>query len=118
MNWSDHTIARSQWQAFCDQLTRQLEGAQAEIEVASLGLGDQIQAQWVSLVGVAYDPKDDILEVAVEGLDHIIRAPTALTAQREGAMVESLAVETRSGERHIVKFRRPLSLPPPEGSAA
>lgn len=111
---SDEVIDKGQWEFFCNRFSRQLEGAQAEIEVASLNIGDQIQAEWVPLLGVTYDPKDDIVEIAVEGLDHIVREPGALTVQREGATVESLAVETRSGERHIVKFRQPLSLPAPE----
>jgi len=111
---SDEVIDKGQWEFFCDRLSRQLEGAQAEIEVASLNIGDQIQAEWVPLLGVTYDPKDEIVEIAVEGLDHIVREPAALIVQREGAVVESLAVESASGERHIVRFRQPLSLPAPE----
>lgn len=111
---SDEVIDKGQWEFFCNRLSRQLEGVQAEIEVASLNIGDQIQAEWVPLLGVTYDPKDDIVEIAVEGLDHIVREPSSLSVQREGAMVESLAVDSRSGERHIVRFRQPLSLPAPE----
>ena len=111
---SDDVIDKGQWEFFCDRLSRQLEGAQAEIEVASLNIGDQIQAEWVPLIGVSYDPKDDIVAIAVEGLDHIVREPGALSVQRDGPMVRSLAVESRAGERHIVKFREPLSLPAPE----
>lgn len=111
---SDEVIEKSQWEFFCNRLSRQLEGAHAEVEVASLNIGDQIQAQWVPLLGVAYDPKDDIVEIALDGLDHIVREPGALSVQREGATIASLAVESRSGERHIVRFRQPLSLPAPE----
>jgi hypothetical protein len=111
---SDEVIDKSQWEFFCNRLSRQLQGAQAEIEVASLNIGDQIQAEWVPLLGVTYDPKDDVVEIAVEGLDHIVREPRSLIEQRDGAMVESLAVETTAGERHIVRFRQPLSLPAPE----
>lgn len=111
---SDEVIEKGQWEFFCNRVSRQLEGAQAEIEVASLNIGDQIQAEWVPLLGVSYDPKDDIVEIAVEGLDHIVREPGALTVQREGPMIASLAVESRAGERHIVRFRQPLSLPAPE----
>ncbi len=46
-----------------------LTGMRAEIEVASLTLGDEIQAEWLPLVGIAYDAKDDALEIALDGLD-------------------------------------------------
>jgi hypothetical protein len=38
----------------------------AEIEVASLDLGDQIQAEWLPLIGITYDPNDDVVEVALD----------------------------------------------------
>ena len=47
----------------------------AEIEVASLSLGDQVEAEWLPLHGITYDPNDDLVEVALEGLDHMIRKP-------------------------------------------
>ena len=40
----------------------------AEIEVASLDLGDQIEAEWLPLLGITYDDKDDVLEIALEEL--------------------------------------------------
>ena len=40
-----------------------------EIEIASLSICDQIEAEWLPLLGIVYDPKDDIIEVALEGLD-------------------------------------------------
>jgi hypothetical protein len=49
-------VERSDWAAFVDRLYRQVKGAQVEIEVAALNLGDQIQAEWVPLLGLACDP--------------------------------------------------------------
>lgn len=113
---SDQFVDKAQWEAFCNRVSRQLEGAQAEIEVAALGLGDQIEAEWAALRGIAYDPKDDVFEVAVEALDHLIRRPRTLAIQQEGAKILSLAVVTEEGETHIVRLREPLALPPPEGA--
>ncbi|CAN7460381.1 DUF5335 domain-containing protein [Phenylobacterium sp. LjRoot225] len=110
---SDRVVERSDWAALAGGLSRQLQGVQAEIEVAALGIGDQIQAEWVPLLGLAYDPKDDIFEVAVAGLDHIIHEPETLVVQQEGAVVRNLAIGAKSGDRHILRFREPLRLPPP-----
>jgi Family of unknown function (DUF5335) len=42
------------------------KASRAEIEVASLALGDQVEAEWLPLLGIAYDPKDDLVQVALE----------------------------------------------------
>ncbi len=71
-------LEKSEWSSFLDRFDKGLTDTQAEIEVASLNLGDHVQAEWVPLIGIVYDPKDDIIEVAVENLDHIIQRPREL----------------------------------------
>jgi len=73
-------IDKSKWQAFFDRLSRGLVGMRAEIEVASLALGDQIEAEWLPLMGITYDSKNDVLEIALEGLDHLIKHPKEVWA--------------------------------------
>ena len=48
--------------------------------MGSLALGGQVQANWVALIGLVYDPKDDLIEVALEGLDHLIHNPPDIGA--------------------------------------
>ena len=55
-------LDKSQWRTFFDRLSKTLEGKQAEIEVASLSLGDQVEAEWLPLHGITYDPNDDLVE--------------------------------------------------------
>jgi Family of unknown function (DUF5335) len=45
-------LDKSQWRTFFDRLSKTLEGKQAEIEVASLSLGDQVEAEWLPLHGI------------------------------------------------------------------
>jgi hypothetical protein len=40
--------------------------------VASLDLGHQTQADWLPLLGISYDPRDDVVDIALDGLDHMI----------------------------------------------
>ena len=105
-------IDKSGWRGALDALSKSLIGKQAEIEIAALSLGDQIAAEWVPIIGIAYDPKDDIVEVALEGLDHIISRPRELHFQQQGGLVSALIVDA-DGVRNIVKFRAPLMLPAP-----
>jgi len=60
-----------------------------EIEVASLDLGDQVQAKWLPLIGITYDPKDDVVEVALEGLDHMIHRPREMYMDNRWAVLRA-----------------------------
>jgi hypothetical protein len=47
-------LEKSQWRAYFDRMSKVLVGKRAEIEVASLNLGDQIKAEWLPLFGISY----------------------------------------------------------------
>src|SRR5438105_578300 len=49
-------LDKTQLRELFDRVTKQLEGKPVQVEVASLKLGDQIQAQWMPLLGLTYDP--------------------------------------------------------------
>ena len=115
---SGEVIEKAAWRFFFDGISRVLDGQRAEVEVASLGLGHQIAAEWAPILGFSYDDKDDIISVAVGGLDHLISRPQAVSARLRGAAVESLAITDCAGTLHIVRFREPLLLPPPQPSGS
>jgi hypothetical protein len=106
-------IDRAEWQTFFDTLSKGLIGMRAEIEVASLALGDQIEAEWLPLLGIAYDPKDDVLEIALDGLDHLIHKPRELYADSGAGGLLSFEVIDADGVAQIIKLREPLMLPAP-----
>ena len=69
-------LDKAAWQKTLDQLSKsQLVGKEVEIEVTGLSIGDQIEQEWIQLLGISYDPKNDLIEILVEGLDHLIRKP-------------------------------------------
>jgi hypothetical protein len=55
-------LDRREWKSYFDRISKELEAEEAEIEVVSLGLGDQIEAEWLPLLGISYDPKEDVLD--------------------------------------------------------
>jgi hypothetical protein len=59
-------LERAELRPFLDRVSKGLAGKRVEIKVASLDLGDQLHAGWVSLIGLVSDPKDDIVEIAIE----------------------------------------------------
>jgi uncharacterized protein DUF5335 len=106
-------LDKKEWHTFFDGVTRMLEGKQAEIEVASLHLGDQVQAEWLPLIGITYDPEDDLVEVALEGLDHLIDNPRAISIVDGPEGIVSLEIVDADDVRQIVKLRDPVMLPAP-----
>src|SRR5262245_45697638 len=106
-------IEKPDWASYGERLTRWLVGKRAEIEVDSLQIGAQIQAEWVPIIGLDYDPKDDLFEVALEGLDHLIYRPREVYAEESVSGLGLLAVVDAEGTRQLVRFKDPLMLPSP-----
>ncbi len=104
-------LEKTEWHGYFDRMAKALLGKRAEIEVASLELGDQIEAEWVALLGVAYNSKNDVLEIAVDGLDHLVPKPRQIYVDEGLAGLDSFEVVGHAGVRHIVRLREPLMLP-------
>jgi Family of unknown function (DUF5335) len=108
-----HKLEKTQWRSFFDRVSKGLGGKLAEIEVASLKLGDQVEAEWLPLLGLTYDPKDDLIEVALDGHDHMIRKPREVYVDNGAQGLASLDIIDAEGTQQIIKLRDPLMLPPP-----
>ncbi len=106
-------IPRAEWQVYFDRLAKILEAKEAELEVASLDLGAQIAAEWVPLIGIVYDPKGDLLEVALEDFDHLIGQPQEIWVDEDDLLLVGLEVIDAEGTQHILRLRTPLMLPSP-----
>jgi hypothetical protein len=112
-------VDRSGWTIFFDTLTKTLVGKRAEIEVASLDIGDQIEAEWAPLIGITYDHKDDLIEIALEGIDHLINAPKEVYVDYDVGGLIAVEIVDSDDTSQIVKLKDPLALPAPnERSAA
>lgn len=105
-------LDKSEWQPYFDRVSKALAGEQAEIEVSSLALGNQVEADWLPLYGITYDPKSDLVEVLVEGLDHLIHHPQSVFVDHNGGGLRSMEVIEEDETRQIVRLRGPLMLPP------
>jgi hypothetical protein len=63
-------LAKPEWQDYFDGVSKVLGAKLVEIEVTGLGLGDQVEVDWLPLIGLSYDPRGDVLAVIVEGIEH------------------------------------------------
>jgi hypothetical protein len=106
-------LHRHEWKDFFDRVTGVLLGKQADIEVASLALGDQIETESMQVLGIVYDPKNDLIEIVLDGLDHLIHRPRELYVDENGVELTSMQIVDADGTRQIVKLKDPLMLPAP-----
>ncbi len=110
-------LSKTQWRSYFDRLSRALGAKQVEIEVTGLGLGHQTETDYVPLTGVSYDPKDDVLGIFAEKLEHVIAHPKEVYVDRDVDWVHSIEVVDSEGNRHIAMLKDPLKLPEPVTSA-
>lgn len=106
-------VDKANWRSAADLLSRAIHGQPARLEVAALPLGDQVEAEWAPLQGVSYDPQDDVFEIRLEGVDHLVPHPRAFAVRERGGAADALAVIDEDGAEHIVVLREPIALPPP-----
>ncbi len=111
-------IAREDWARYFDQVTKFLEGKRAVVELESLKLGDQVEANSLPLFGITYDYKNDIIEVAMDGLDHLIHKPQDVFVGVGEFGIESIEIVDAQGEKQIISLFAPVVLPKPERAQA
>jgi hypothetical protein len=103
----------SEWHSYFDRISKAIDGKQAEIEVDSLSIGAQLENKWLPLQGIVYDPKDNIVEILLEGLDHLVHKPREIYVDQEALVLKSIEVIDQDDVRQIVKLRDPLMLASP-----
>lgn len=104
------TIPKTEWRTFFDQMSKALLGKRAEVEVASLDLGDQVIAEWIPMLGITYEPNEDVLDVALDGPNHLIRRPQQIAIDEAATGISSVAVTSADGASHIIRLKEPVML--------
>jgi hypothetical protein len=112
-------LDKAVWHPYFDKISKSLVvGKRAEVEVAALNIGDQIEAEWLPLLGITYDHKDDLVEVLMEELDHLIHHPSEIYIDHGPLGLVSMEVIDNDGVKQIIKLRDPLMLPPPQAAGS
>ena len=104
-------LEKRYWKDFFDQVSSALQGKLIKIEVASLDLGAQIEADRISLNGLSYDIRGDTFIVDAEALEHFIRSPQRIFVADGDEGINSIDVRCADGTEQILSFSEPLALP-------
>jgi len=104
-------LQKSEWQSYFDRISKALIGERALVEIEGLLFGDRRQARSVPLIGITYDSKDDILQVAMEGLDHLIHRPREIHVSEGAEGLDMLEIVDVDQQRQSVRLVKPLRYP-------
>jgi hypothetical protein len=94
----------NEWRSVLDRLSKALSGKQTVIEIASS------LANSLSLVGITFDPYDDIIDVALDGVDHMIEKPREIFIDQIGNQLAAVEVIDGNGFRHSIRLIEPVAL--------
>lgn len=109
-------LARAEWRGYCDRISKQVAGRRVELDVASLDLGDRVEARWLPLYGLVFDARGDVLEVALDGVGHSILAPRDIQVEETERGLVALEIVAVDGTVETLRFREPLPMAPAEQS--
>jgi hypothetical protein len=104
-------ISKQDWQGYFDRFSREFARESVRenstLWVFMEELGAQAANETVRLEGIAFDPKDDVLEISLEHDDHLISHPTEIwSVEDENGFITALSVIREDGMREILQIQR------------
>ena len=107
---SNRTLARADWRRYCDGVSKATVGRCVELDVASLDLGDLVEARWLPLLGLVFDSRGDVLEVALDGVGHSIVSPRKVLLEETERGLVAIEIVGSDDTVETLRFREPLRL--------
>jgi hypothetical protein len=121
MSEQTQELDKHELRVFFDKLSKDAGAYDVTIEIVSPELGDQLEAEKLPLAYVAYDDKDDVVIVAVDGKDspdpvlrHMVEHPVRVVADTISEDTPwAIDVTASDDTQTIVTLHRRAALPPP-----
>lgn len=107
-------LERTDWDQFCIRASWDFAGKATDIEIASLEIGFQLAARRLPLLGMSYDRRNDVLELLVGELEHLIHGPREMYVDEDPLGLIAFQIIDAEGRRQIITLREPLILPGPQ----
>jgi hypothetical protein len=111
-------IPRPAWREYFDEFSKTMGTTEATIEITGTDIGDQIAVDGVTVTGITYDDKDDILVVGLdapggspEEYEHMIDSPQEIYAATDEGET-TFDVKDTEGRQHLIRLKPAPALPP------
>lgn len=105
------SIDKEQRKVYFDQVSRELGATEVQIEIGGGTIGSQLEADWVTLMGLSYDPRNDTMEISAEDIDHWVTHPREIYVDDDVEGLHSIEIIDMDDNRQIIRLRQPLKLP-------
>ena len=109
---STRALPRAEWRRYCDRVSKEVAGRRVELDVASLDVGDHVEARWLPLLGVVFDVRGDVLEIALDGIGHSILSPREILLEETERGLVALEIVAADDSVETLRLREPLLLEP------
>jgi hypothetical protein len=107
---TSRVLEKSEWQSYFEKFAKATLGKQSHIEIIGPELGDQVLVNSIRMLGIAYEPKADLLEIALKGHDHLVPHPQKITVEEKDGMLVSFQVIDGEGQQQVVELRPAILL--------
>ncbi len=97
-------LERSEWMPYFNKVTKVVRGRMVDIDVLSDEFGAQKDISRHRLLGLSYDPDDNVLEVECNEIDHLIEDPKEVYLEVEGTDLRSFMVVQSDDTRQVVRL--------------
>jgi CRP/FNR family transcriptional regulator, nitrogen fixation regulation protein len=103
-------LEKSDWRYYSAHLSKALANRRSEANTASLAVSRQVAAEWVPLLGVTYETKEDLFEIALQHLEHRVRFPRTIYVDEGPKGTAGFEVIDFAGLRHSVQLSHPVKI--------
>lgn len=104
-----YKIDKAEWADFFSSLCRCVNGMLVGVETHSVGSRGGVRSEWLPLVGISYNPEDNILEITLQGLHHTIENLREVWVDAEAGEFLGFEVISSEGGRQMVHLRPSLT---------
>jgi hypothetical protein len=104
-------IERSQLQRYFDDFTkrflREFAPRAVDVELLEAELGDQTETAGARLLGITYEPRTNVLELALEMGDHRDFDPREVwVVEEEDGFISAFEIVSANGLREVITVKR------------
>ena len=107
---AEKCIVQQEWEGFFDELWKKIKNLdeKVEIEIVAPSVFEGEEGKCLKIIGLSYDPKDNVVSVACENIAHLIHNPQEISVYEEDGAIKQIRINDSSGAEHIIKFLVPI----------
>ena len=101
----------SEWRRYFDEVAKHLPTMRVGISILGDDIGAQHESENSALIGISFDPKAQMFEVAMANMSHRVHDPKEIYVREEGGQLSSVEVIVQDGTKQIIELAPLTSLP-------